>query len=564
MKVFAPLQWITWIAYLACTPGFAQTPSAGSIQQNIDNTVHQLPGPSKEVSKLIPAPDVHPIGGISFKLSKIDYSGNTFLTNDQIDLVIAPFLHKSIDFTQLQVLATYIEDAYRRLGFLARVVIPEQTIRNDLLIIRIEESNWGKVRIEGLSKRVDSQQISKTIISSQKTGQPLNIKTLERGLLLADDLPGVTVSGVLSQSNTALTTDLIAHIKDDPLYTVSIQTDNSGPKSIGTNRLVGNLGINSPLGIGDLFTGVFLWSEGSNYSRLGYTLPIGHDGLRVGVNTSVMSYKLVSSEFEGLRASGSSTSNGLEALYSLIRSRLTNLYTVLNTDYRVFSNSNASSGLMSQYSVMDYSASLFLSILDEVGWVSSNSLSLVFINGYTNLDGSPNQNAVATSNNAQGSFTKIRYSANRTQFLDRNGLSLYASLSGQATGANLDPSEMFYLGGMNGVRAYPSNEGAGSQGQLISFELRHLMTENVNLVLFYDYGHVLVNPNNAYAVAGDLSGYSQKGTGLSVGVKPYSNTDLKAIWAKRLGTDPNLSSSGTYQNGSSGSTQIWFIASIGF
>ena len=84
MKVFAPLQWITWIAYLACTPGFAQTPSAGSIQQNIDNTVHQLPGPSKEVSKLIPAPDVHPIGGISFKLSKIDYSGNTFLTNDQI------------------------------------------------------------------------------------------------------------------------------------------------------------------------------------------------------------------------------------------------------------------------------------------------------------------------------------------------------------------------------------------------------------------------------------------------------------------------------------------------
>jgi len=564
MKVFAPLKWITWIAYLTCTSGLAQTPSAGSIQQNIENTVHQLPWSSREVSKPIYAPDSHPIGGITFKLSKIDYSGNTFVTNDQIDLVIAPFLDKSIDFPQLQVLATHIEDTYRRLGFLARVVIPEQTIRNDILIIRIEESNWGKLRIEGLSHRVGSEQISKTIISSQKMGQPLNIKTLERGLLLADDLPGVTVGGVFLQSDTALTTDLLANIKDDPFYNVSVQTDNLGPESIGTNRLVGNLGINSPLGIGDLFTGVLLWSEGSNYGRFGYSLPIGYDGLHVGFNASVMSYKLISSQFEGLKASGSSTANGLEAQYPLIRSRLTNLYIVISTDYRAFSNSNVSSGLMSQYSVTDYSASLFLSTLHEVGWVSSNNYSLIFINGYTNLDGSPNQNAVATSNNAQGSFTKIRYSANRTQFLDRNGLSLYASLSGQATGANLDPSEMFYLGGVNGVRAYPSNVGAGSQGQLISFELRHSVPGNVNFALFYDYGHVLVNPNNAYSVAGDLSSYSQKGAGLSVDLKPNSNTDLKAIWAKRLGNESNLSSTGSYQSGSTGNNQIWLIASIGF
>ena len=258
-----------------------------------------------------------------------------------------------------------------------------------------------------------------------------------------------------------------------------------------------------------------------------------------------------------------SSTGGVEANYPIIRSRSANLYVSGNADYRQFSNSDAQQGLINQYSVMDYSIGLFGNSFDAIGGSGSNNGSLVITSGNANLAGSPKQASVAAANNAQGSFTKIRYGANRNQLIV-GGLSLYGSVSGQATNANLDSSEMFYLGGAYGVRAYPTNEGAGSQGQLATVELRQALPQNVNAAIFYDYGHVQVYPNNNYAGASAINSYAMKGAGLSLGWKPASNIDLKTIWAKRIGANPNPTSIGGYQDGTNGSSQFWFMASIAF
>lgn len=341
MKVYAPLKLIPWCAFLAVATCFGQIPSAGSLQQNIDNTLHQSPLPNKDRADTIIEPKGQALVGISFRLRKIVYAGNTLLSNPQIELLLAPYLNKSIDFGQLQALANSIEEAYRTSGAIARVVIPEQIIIDDTLRVQIEESRWGSVRLLGISTRVGSQQISQAINASQISGQLVNLKTLERAVLLADDLPGIKVDAIYSQSPVALRTDVIATLADEPLYSGSLQADNSGPSSIGANRVVGNLGVNSPLGIGDLISVVYLRSDGSDYARLSYTLPIGDDGLRMGVNASTMSYKLVAVQFAGLGAAGSGSSEGFETLYPVIRSKKNNLYVGFNSDYHVFGNSNA-------------------------------------------------------------------------------------------------------------------------------------------------------------------------------------------------------------------------------
>ena len=564
MKVRVTHKWIPWCSLFAITLSFGQVPGAGSLQKNIENTLRQTPLPINDAPQLSAVSEAKVLSGITFKLVKVIYTGNTLLTNAHIDSLIAPYLSKNLGFDQLQTLANSIEKAYQKSGAIARVVIPEQTIQGEILRITIEESNWGQVRVEGNTLRISSEQIRQTIDAAQLGGELVNLQSVQRGVLLASDLPGVKVNAIFSQSSEALTTDLIAVVSDTSLYVGNFTVDNTGPVSIGANRFVGNLGINSPLGVGDLISLTYLWSEGSNYERIGYTLPVANSGLRAGVNASHMSYKLIAAQFEGLGATGASTSQGVEATYPVIRSHAINLYLGLNTDYRVFSNSNGSSGVVSLYSVMDYSASLFLRTLDTLGGSGINNLNVVVTDGSTDLAGSPNQATIAASSHAQGSFTKTRYSFNRTQDFDHPALSVYASLSGQATGSNLDSSEMFYLGGVNGVRAYPANEGAGSQGELVTFEIKRILDPITNLTLFYDYGHIQVNPNDAYALAGDMNSYSQKGAGLSVGIKPLPNVDLKAIWAKRLGTDSNLTSSGTYQNGTSGSAQVWLTAGIGF
>lgn len=554
---------VMYYLFLTVSSVQAQVPDAGSLQQNIDQELRRNPLPQKAAPALIPVPGEKVAGGITFVLKSVKFTGNTLLSNSQIELLIDPYLNHSIDFGQLQELAFVIESAYRNSDGIARVVIPPQDINNGVLTIQIEESIFGITKIEGSARRVKSQQIIDIINSAQIKGHLIEVSRLDRGILLSDDLPGVTVGGVLGQGSTPLTTDLIANVADEPLVFGNAQADNTGPTSIGAYRALGNLGINSPLGIGDLLSLTYLYSQGSNYGRLSYTLPVGSDGLRVGINASTMAYRLISSQFASLGATGTSSTGGVEANYPIIRSRSANLYVGANADYHQFSNSSAGE-LVSQYSVMDYSIGLFGNSFDSIGGLGSNNGNFVVTSGNVNLAGSPNQAYVTGANNAQGSFTKIRYSANRSQSIV-DGLSLYGSISGQATNANLDSSEMFYLGGAYGVRAYPTNEGAGSQGQLATVELRQALPQNINAAIFYDYGHAQVNPNNNFSGASAINNsYSMKGAGLSLGWKPAPNVDLKTIWAKRIGANPNPTYTGTYQDGTNGSSQFWFMASIAF
>ncbi|OWS69015.1 hypothetical protein CBI30_10845 [Polynucleobacter aenigmaticus] len=549
-------------ALIAIPSAQAQVPSAGSFQQNIDQELRQNPLPQKAAPKLIPEPEKKATGGISFVLKAVKFTGNTVLSNSQIESLIEPYLNKLIDFGQLQVLASAIEVAYRNSGAIARVVIPPQDINNGVLTIQIEESIFGITKIEGAITRVKPQQIIDIMNAAQTSGQLVEVSRLDRGILLSDDLPGVTVGGVLAQGSTALTTDLIARVADEPLVFGNAQADNTGPTSIGAYRVLGNLGINSPLGVGDLLSATYLYSEGSNYGRLSYTVPVGNDGVRVGVNASTLDYKLVSGSFASYGGFGTAQTAGLEANYPLIRSRTANLYVGANADYRQFSNSYSGT-LVSQYNVMDYSATVYGNSFDSLAGGGGNQGSLTLVTGSVNLDGSPSQSYVANSTGAQGSFTKLRYSAARTQNII-DDLSLFASLTGQATNQNLDSSEMFYLGGAYGVRAYPTNEGAGSQGQLATVELRQKFPENVVAALFYDYGHVQQNANNSINGASTINSYAMKGAGLSLGWKPASNIDLKTIWAKRIGANPNPTSIGGYQDGTNGSSQFWFMGSIAF
>ena len=173
------------------------------------------------------------------------------------------------------------------------------------------------------------------------------------------------------------------------------------------------------------------------------------------------------------------------------------------------------------------------------------------------------------SNNAQGGFIKNKYSLNRVQSLEKlnilqmlnvspKDLSLYASLTGQVANNNLDASEMIYLGGIYGVRAYPTNSGSGSQGQLGTVELRQSINQNIKLAIFFDYGRVQINRNNTFTGAATPNNYDLKGAGISFELQPTPNIDLKAIWAKRLGVDTQTyayTNSGIYTDGKSGNGQ---------
>uniref|UniRef100_UPI0039B4F0FE hypothetical protein n=1 Tax=Vibrio vulnificus TaxID=672 RepID=UPI0039B4F0FE len=85
---------------------------------------------------------------------------------------------------------------------------------------------------------------------------------------------------------------------------------------------IGTFSWESPFGLGDSFSVSHLQSEtgGLDFTLLGYTLPVGADGLKLGVNVSAVNYSLEENDFP-LGLNGDAESLGVFALYPLVCSR---------------------------------------------------------------------------------------------------------------------------------------------------------------------------------------------------------------------------------------------------
>lgn len=152
--------------------------------------------------------------------------------------------------------------------------------------------------------------------------------------------------------------------------------------------------------------------------------------------------------------------------------------------------------------------------------------------------------ADAATARTNGSYSKLWLNATRLQRVtDR--VSLHASLTGQLASKNLDPSEKFVLGGMDGVRAYPQGEAFGDEGYLMSLEARFLLAGlservpgQVHLLGFVDAGNVTINKNLWFAGANERS-LSATGVG-ATWVDP-GNFAIRTYYARKLGNEDAIS-----------------------
>ena len=559
---FNGLQWIWLLLATALPAAQAQTaPDAGSLLQQMERK--PLPTPKALPTKPAEPPALQPQSGTIVTVSSFRFAGNTLLSTEQLSVSVAGYLNRALDFNQLQAAVAAVAEVYRAAGWIVRAYLPEQDIVDGVVTIQIVEAVFGGVKLEGApATRVRLSQIQRGIDALQAVGAPLNADAIDRALLLADDLPGVTVSGSLREGTQASQTELLIKLADEPLVMGEATLDNTGSRSTGANRLNANLNFNSPLGLGDLFSANLIHTEGSDYLRLGGTLPVGANGWRIGANASTMRYRLITEEFAALDSNGTSASAGLEASYPLIRSRLQNLYFNASLDHKAFDN-QANGATATHYQAKVLNLSLSGNLFDKLGGGGANSASLALSSGQLDLSDSPNQAADAASTRTDGAFSKLRYSASRQQVITEE-LSLFAALSGQWASKNLDSSEKFYLGGSSGVRAYPGSEAGGAAGQLINLELRYRLPQGFNLTAFYDYGQVTVNADNNFTGAPLLNDYSLKGAGLALAWQGESGLNLKATWAKRIGDNPNPTASGTDQDGSLVNNRFWLTASLPF
>ena len=112
------------------------------------------------------------------------------------------------------------------------------------------------------------------------------------------------------------------------------------------------------------------------------------------------------------------------------------------------------------------------------------------------------------------------------------------------------------------MRAYPSSEGGGSDGQTFTAELRHRLNAQWSVMGFYDWGAIKVNHVNYNATSPNA--YHLAGYGASAVWHGSQNIDLKLTVAQRIGTNPAPSLTGTDSDGTKRTPRWWLNATWSF
>lgn len=538
-------------------PVWAQTlPDAGSIRQQIEQAPRELRVPQAlPPQHLAPKAATQQEPGLRFRVESFKLVGNTLLATDLLSDALAQYTHRELDFSDLQRAADAITATYREAGWMAQAEFPEQDISDGVITLLITEARFGGIRFEGeAAQQVMPSEIEAYFLARQRTHQPLRVQDIDRALLLVNDLPGLSVAATLTAGQNDGETALVLQTADQPFIYGDVGADNQGARSTGSERVLANLNINSLGRRGELISMNLLHTQGSDYGRVALTVPDGYNGLRLGVNASSMTYKVIEGTGAAAQLRGHSGGMGVDFNYPLQRTREQNLYLQGALETKTFFTQD-STQISADYASDSLRLGLSGNQFDGHLGGGANSATVQLLWGRLT-----DMTAHTLISSIDRSYNKLSYSLSRQQTLTADQ-SLYLALQGQHALQVLDSSEKFYIGGAQSVRAYPTSELGGERGQQLSAEWRWRLGSAFTLTPFVDWGRVVSLPTNSSQTQKTLV---IQGHGLSLSWQGPKGLSAKATWARRNGSNPQPTSTGTDGDGTLKENRFWFTASLPF
>jgi len=479
---------------------------------------------------------------VSVMVNELRFSGEQVYSAAEL-LAITRFTPGTeLTLQELQAMAARITEHYRNEGyFVARAYLPAQDISNHVVTITVSEGKLGQVVLQNKSRLSDG--LANSQLAGLNSGDPILIEPLENRLLLLSDVPGVKVSSTLVPGTTPGSSDLIVNVVPGRLISGEVDVDNAGNPYTGEYRLGATVNFNNMAGRGDVLSLRAVSSgSGLNYGRLSYQMMFGRATL--GLAYSRLEYEL-GEQFEVLGANGTATVASVFGSMPLIRSRDSNLYVGFTYDDKTLED-RLDMFPISNREAKAQVGTVFLNgnHRDNFGGGGVNSFYAGFSAGSLDIVTPLALAADAASARTNGSYQKLVLNLSRWQHLS-DSWSLYASANAQLASKNLDPSEKFVLGGMDGARGYPSGEATGDEGYLFNLEARYLLknlsdhlTGQVHLLGFVDSGSITIDKNPWYA--GDNK-RSLSSAGLGAMWTDPGNFAVRAYYAVKLGNEDAIS-----------------------
>lgn len=485
-----------------------------------------------------------------------------------LQALLQPYTGRELGFADLSAAAAAVSAYYRSQGyFLASATLPAQDLGAGQVTIQVLEGRVSNVALRpDASVRVNGARARRYLDALVPAGRPVHEDSLERALLLTQDLPGVRARAELSPGAALGETAVAVDLSEGALVDGNIGLDNSSNRYTGRLRLTGAVNFNDPSGNGDQVS-LLASTTGADfkYARAGYVLPVGSAGTRLGVSYAGLRYHL-GEEFEALDARGTAKVGQLLLTHPLLRTRRASLQ--LRAAFEDKRYVNRASGVeLSDKLVRSLPLGLVFGAQDSWQGGGYTNASLDLTPGDLDLSGNAvYQAADAVSERSEGRFLRTNYLLSRQQRL-AGPLSLLASISGQFASTNLESGEKISLGGPGRVRAYAAGEASGDAGHVATLEAHlELPRANADLGAFFDYGRITLN-HDLYPgalAAGAVNRYALKGAGLTLSWRPLTGTVAQFTVARKVGGNPGLNANGRDVDGSSSRSRAWFQLSTYF
>lgn len=257
----------------------------GAVQPGRDRPTPEIPALPGNYDFSVEAPHRSPVprsvDEIHFKLTDLHIVGAVTLPAERFRPLYQKLIGTDVTLSDILDVADRIEDEYRHAGYpLTRAYVPPQHVNDGIFTIKIVEGYVASVSVEGGTGGARDR--IKNYLQPVIGEKPLRLTTLERALLLANDLPGVTATGVLRPSpDTPGASELAVTISGDQV-TGGLAVDNRGSRLTGIWTVTGDAEVNSLFDDADqlAITAASTPTSTERYmAQVRYSDTIGTDGL---------------------------------------------------------------------------------------------------------------------------------------------------------------------------------------------------------------------------------------------------------------------------------------------
>ena len=402
--------------------------------------------------------------GSAYAVGAIDLVGLKAMPRSSFSDIIEAYLGQTLSPTDLATLVDRLAARARVRYPLASASIEPQAVRAGVLRVRIDEGCIDDIQLTGTANRAVL-----AALKSLATGQPVTALELERRLLIAGDIDGVTLGKpVISREGDR--NILVVSVRRQRVR-AQLTLDNDSTKPLGPLELFGSARINGVLADDDSLQIFALDTvpelEELAFGRVRYGKRISADGTELSVTASY-SHNAPGAYLEPLDIVGESWLVALGALHPLVRTRDTSLWVEGDLSHRQVRQQRTRS--------LAREDRLTVARLGLYGYTDAAGgrlrVNATLSQGLDLLGATRSNDALASRDDSDGTFTSVAIFADwKTKIAGQVGTRL--AVRTQLASQPLLVSEEQGIGGASFVRGYDYSERSGDQAVMGYMELNY-------------------------------------------------------------------------------------------